>query len=417
VIKGAGAGLGYIVLTDNGSTPQTVTKTVSVTTDWQFVSVTITASAGSTTVKPAFYFPNSAPVSFWIDALMVAEGPFSTSWVDGARAADLLGIVPLHNLLRWSEDLTQASAWVTGSSMAITKAGGDNTLTLVSANSEVIQASGATNVAGKTYTAAVRVKLGTLSGNIRIQLIDQSNLIAQTQIFTSALSASEYRTFYVTGTMGSSATQARVKLIGQSGSGTVLVESVRLLEGSHPGIYVPTTDAPILPPPSPVLDPAWSQNGRVRFTGIFPDVNVNGRNFGLFGGFGGFGATPDLCLWKYDTWGQYRNISFSRRDSSGVLRHLQPAPTTDLADGTPHDVELEWTNEISEATGVRQMWMRIYIDGVKVAEQDVAALYGATAWAPLDASRLISDGSVHAVLSRIALDYPTPRAGWRQVTQ
>lgn len=63
------------------------------------------------------------------------------------------------------------------------------------------------------------------------------------------------------------------------------------------------------------------------------------------------------------------------------------------------------------------MWQRLYIDGVLVAQQDVAALYGATAWAPIDPSRLVSDGNVHAVLcgpkKGVIIEFPTRRAGYR----
>ncbi|MNT95011.1 hypothetical protein D3C72_2368090 [compost metagenome] len=69
------------------------------------------------------------------------------------------------------------------------------------------------------------------------------------------------------------------------------------------------------------------------------------------------------------------------------------------------------------------MWMRLYIDGALIAQEDVATLYGATAWAPIDPSRLISDGYVNAVISGpssnpggVIIEFPRPRSGYRQVT-
>lgn len=67
-----------------------------------------------------------------------------------------------------------------------------------------------------------------------------------------------------------------------------------------------------------------------------------------------------------------------------------------IYDSAPHDVELIWRNYT--VNGVRSMPMEIWVDGVLVATQDVAALYGATAWTAPNASVLLSDGSTFATL-------------------
>jgi hypothetical protein len=231
----------------------------------------------------------------------------------------------------------------------------------------------------------------------------------------------------VTGTPGGSVSGLQIQIIGNAGTGTVIVESLRLVRGSHPGLEVMTTDTPIPAPASPALDPAWSQNGRIRFRVLTPPIST-GLSYAFLGALQSGVAAGLLRFYRpSEISAASEQVRFDRAHNgvtgtggSAGRGMLQPN-VIGFWNGAPHDVILEWTNEINETTGVREMWQRLYIDGVKVAEQNVTALYGATAWAPVDPSRLISDGSVHAVLSMqpngggVIVEFPPRRAGYSQV--
>ncbi|MNY19855.1 hypothetical protein D3C86_1533100 [compost metagenome] len=123
------------------------------------------------------------------------------------------------------------------------------------------------------------------------------------------------------------------------------------------------------------------------------------------------GATLLLCRSGDRATNNYAT-AFERKHNGGGgvpgRGNVEPSVAS-LYDGAPHDVILEWTNYFAydpiAGTVRRFMWQRLYIDGVKVAEQDVAVLYGATRWAEIDPSRLISDGNCFSVIST-PLDAP-----------
>ncbi len=354
--------------------------------------------------------------------------PFSTSYMPsgigfGVRESDLVGIVPPHNLLKWSEDFTkwQKTVGITVSGGTITKTAG--------APSEGIYQQITTDADGY-FCGAIKLKAGSLSkATLRIYDYTVNADIAPAQVLD--LPAADYSTFAVRGYAGNG------RLIGfiiypgdssQSTTGAIQVAQARLVKGHHPGIYVPTTDTPILPPPSPALDPAWQQNGRARFRVMPPPIST-GKHYNLIG-------YPSRDASVLAPMRLFRNAGFTttQQTINYVRQHnaatgfggnaglgILEGTVANFYDGTPHDVILEWTNEVRETDGRREMWQRLYIDGVLVAQQDVAALYGAMAWAEIDPSRLISDGTAFAVLSMlpsrggVIVEFAPRRAGYRQV--
>lgn len=373
-------------------------------------NISVKLAAQATESAPVtFALASTTSVTFTVSGSVTRFGcvnlPFRPSHVTGTKRPDLCGIVPPHNELAHSHDLT-ASAWTKTSGASVTKLGTANTVTLAATTDAIYQAVTPASVPGTTRTAAVKLKLGTLSGSIRLRLLDQAGAeIASKTIATADLHATDARTFWVTGTPGASVTGLRVQLIGNSGTGTVIVESVRLIRGRHPGVEVQTGDTPIPAPVSPALDPAWQQNGRVRLRVLPPPIST-GKTLAYLGYLNAgttVGATLAIGRHASHLESQKRFV-FERAHAGGSqARGVLDVNTTAFWDGAPHDVELEWTNYFAHDPVIgavrRFMWQRVYIDGVLVAQQDVAALYGATKWAEIDPSRLISDGNVFAVLS------------------
>lgn len=401
-----------------------------VTGRWGPLSVTFSIPAGATEAFIRCYTNQNADglVVYW-DEFQLEEGAFPTSFVKGTRQPDLAGIVYPQNELIHSHDLTQ-SPWVRTAGASVSKSGTANTLTLAATTDAVTQAATPPNVPGTTRTIAAKLRLGTLSGSVRLRLLDQAGTqIASTTISTADLHATDTRTFTVTGTPGANVTGLRVQIIGNAGTGTVIVESLRLVRGYHPGIEVRTTDTPILPPPSPALDPAWSQNGRVKFRAITPFAYQ--KKIAYFGKALNEGpvSASDLGIGRTssDGSGSFQVYACRRHNGgtgNGGIAGSAYASTGNINvwDNAPHDWDFEWTNEIRESDGVREMWLRLYVNGALRLAIDVAALYGATAWADIDPSRLISDGTVNAVISGpssnpggVIIEFPRPRAGYRQV--
>lgn len=403
---------------------------------FDFVPVSITTGALAVTDLRLTIRTNSAvATTFYVDALQIEENPFATSWVDGTRNADVCGIVSPHNEILYSNALDQwaaIGAKSAGASVAANNATAqDGTLTAdtltLGASDYIQQFVTPPSVGGTTRTFAVVLKAGTLSGSVKIRINDQSGVLIGSAV-TCALTSS-FQTYFVTVTPSASTTQLKLTIIQDVGTGTIIFDSARLVQGSHPGVYVRTTDTAIAKPADAILDAAWVQNGSLKFR-ILPPANSTGKTIGYVGAMDGssgsvadptrkhFGSTLLLCRNADRSDGR---IDFDRRHNSttgtaGIAgRGFLGYTSATFLDGAPHDVELIWKNyeALDPATGQwrRYMPQELWIDGVLVASQDVAALYGATEWATPDATRIISDGNVNSVLSQLVLGYPSLPAG------
>lgn len=362
--------------------------------------------------------------TYYSDALQIEASPFATSWVQGGttRNADLCGIVPPQQYLLSSEAFNNAAWAAEGTGAAQPTAAG--VYTISNLDNRLYQAiTPNVSPSSTAWTFAVSLKLGTLNGNVQIRLEDQAGATigSALTVNTTDLSATDARTYYVTATPGASVTGLRAKIKGgSSGTGTIVLVSARLVQGSHPGVYVRTTDTAIPAPASVALDPAWSQNGMVKVRIKTPaDANPNLALVGLFGEVNPASATVKIRFFRPSSAATASNaVSFDRQSnhtqtvSGGVGRCLLNGVAA-IWDGAPHEVWLVWRNYT--LNGVRYMPMELWVDGVLVASQDVAALYGATAWATIDAGKLVSDGNVQATLTAPSdgqmLSYPVLPAG------
>ncbi|MNX83493.1 hypothetical protein D3C86_1152590 [compost metagenome] len=411
-----------------------LTRTVYGAGDWAFCEVTWRNELGvpaSVSIEVC-QLNTDVPAIFEVDKAQLELGSLATSWIPGGgrRYADRVGIVPPHNLIPWSTDF---SKWAKSGVTIVNPAAQDPQLNYTAAllqkaavGSPAIWIDSGMACSGRTVTFPIWLAAGTLT-TAQLRIMDDTQTVGS-NLKTVEL-VPEWRRYDVTYTFPPGvAGNAQVLLYidqGNTTPGTIYAWHPNLHLGSTPGIDVPTFDSPILPPPSLALDPAWSQNGEAEFDLELPKLTV-GDGFGLFSSMDPNGTGATVALWRYSGTSAASGLLIAERthngpSGSGGVGRTQLAVSVDPAlFGTRVRFKLAWTHEINEQTGVREMWLKTYVNGALTAQVDVAALYGATAWAPINPSRLISDGNVNAVLSGpdggIILSYPTPRTGYRQVS-
>lgn len=222
----------------------------------------------------------------------------------------------------------------------------------------------------------------------------------------------------MTGIAPSDAVTARVRFFTTVQATTESADfyGTSFVEGYHPGPYVRTTDTAIPAPTSPALDPAWSQNGAVEFTVVPPPIST-GLSYLLFGqnGSSNYSLSPlAVARSSSQSTSDYQVIMERKHNGASGTggtagRGALLNSSVNIWDGAPHTLRVEWLNYT--LSGVRAMTQRIYIDGTLTDSQDVAALYGATAWATIGASKAVADGNVFATLSDVRPYYPTLPAG------
>lgn len=345
-------------------------------------------------------------------------GPFATSYIPTSgttvtRAADLCGIVPPHNLLKHSQDFSQ-SVWVqafSGCVTSTTASAPDNLATAATVNMAAGTGSGIFQITSELWAGQAlcgSVWLKGASGGEQVQLIlrrsdTHANVAAPLQL-TLTNTWQRYAYPYTNSSVIPGVFVEFAVIRNQSTS-SFSVWGAQITSGAHPGQYIKTTDTPIPAPTSPVLDPAWRENGALEFDILPPPIST-GLGYYLFGSSSGV-AGPSLFRSSAWSTGQYY-INYYKVANTGLIPWTT-IPIPNIWDGAKHRIRLEWTNYL--LNGIRYMWQRLYVDGVLIAEQNVAALYGATAWAAIDPSRLVSDGSVFDTLSNLRSEYPTLPAG------
>lgn len=401
---------------------------LSLTTEWTRVSLTRAMTQTGTGSIRLTSVSDAAAIDVLAWGFQCEASPFPTSYIPTTtttvtRQPDLCGIVPPHNLLKWSNAFKQAPwSLSAGGSFGATVAAPDDSVTATTitlgAGTSMLQNTGV-NFDGKTFTASIWLRVSSGTATVNLGIFNGSggqevvcNLTTTWQRFTVKVAVSS-------GTV-------RMYLVKPGSSVTLEAFGAQVVEGNHPGVYVPTADTPIPAPVSLALDPAWSQNGAIEYTALLPALST-GKGYGVIG-YGSSGSAFGFWRWS-GTLANSAALIFDRRHNSatgesGVAGRATNTVTvsSDAFGLSPVRFRHEWTNEINELTGVREMWLRTYQNGVLLNEKDVAALYGATAWATVDPSRMISDGNVNAVISGpssnpggVIIEFPRPRAGYRQV--
>lgn len=396
-------GIRIHIFSGDGITQLAVTEVLTLGSTWQLVTATAAATSTSMQVRISSTSDGHAnDVLVW--GYQLEAGPFATSRIPTTTAAvtrnaDLCGIVRPHNLLRYSEQFDNA-LWTLGVSaqavVANTTAAPDGSTTAdtlqfnAASSAAQYSSSQVTGAASKTYTFSVWVKAGT-STSLRLGIDDGTSTLA----YADFTLTSSWQRVSVTGTAGSSVSYVRGYLRGLSTTGTFYAWGAQLVEGSHPGVYVRTTDTAIAAPASPALDPAWVQNGKL--TGYY--VQPSGAN--VAAGTVILGYSGGLLITQYAS-----TITLSRVTAGGTR---SVSITLNGADNTRHSFVASWGNYVTSA-GVRSMPLTLTVDST-TATIDAAALYGDSSWSSLDASRLVSGGTVFATHSDLTPDWPTLPAG------
>jgi len=274
----------------------------------------------------------------------------------------------------------------------VTASGGRSLVTLAATTDNLYQAisSLVTPIASTARTIAAELMLpssSAISGSVLLRLLDQAgNQIASTTVNTSTLNTSTPTTVFVTGTPAADDTGLRAQIIGNSGTGGILVDNWRQVQGSMPGIEVRTGDTPILRPAGDVVDPSWNSNGKI--SGSF--VTPVGSN--VAAGAVILGKAGEIVITQKAT-----TIELSRTSNGGVRT---VTITLNAADGGLHAFIAEWGNYLT--SGTRAMPLTLTV-GATTGTIDCAALYGDSAWTPPE-RHWQSGGSVFATL--IGILYP-----------
>lgn len=393
----------------------------------QWTRITHTYTATSSMVAESHVFAVIIPAGggiVYLDAGMVEVGPFATSWVDSlqTRNADICGIVYPHNLLRYSEQLDNA-VWskVACSVTANAAAGPDGTITadrIVSVTpSARVEQTVAIN-AGKTYTLSRWLaKAGTASPKMWIAWLNAAGGTISDTTSLPVASATGIRDA-LTGAPPAGAVSAVIRVFSsdQTSLQDADVCQVQFNEGSMPGPYVRTADTAI---PAPAGGWTWPQNIAIEFGAVIPGYGpVNGTVANIFGMDPGpsSGATPwGPRLYIDPTTGnvflQVCMADGSAGAYGGVRFH-----TISVATAVTAGIRYGWRIELLNYSlnGVRKMLVNLYKDGSLIATVDLAALYGATAYA-FPSQLMVSNGYTYATLSAPSngqmISYPPLPAG------
>jgi hypothetical protein len=353
----------------------------------------------------------------YFDCLKFEASPFMTSWHDGTRSPDQCAVVEPHNYSDRSDDFSHWERLSEAKAVVINAApdpfGGNTADQLEFTGTSAVAVYRKTltipgSLAGKTISFPVWLKAGTATG-VTLRIDDQNNSTIGSAI-PMDLTTTMQR-YFVPVTCGAGVTQIKLVFRART-TGTFFAYGHQANDGLIPGPYVQTQDTPILPS-GITTDQAFWQNGAIEFDVVLPTIST-GKNYNIIGSGTPWASPYVEALDLYRAAGTAANshsINLVRKHNGttgqgAITGRGLITSTATLFDGAKHRVRLEWSNYV--LAGVRYMWLKIYIDGTLAASQDVAALYGATAW--IAPERLwLSDGNVFATLGDVVPSYlPLP---------
>ncbi|MDA8216980.1 MAG: hypothetical protein M0Z94_05110 [Dehalococcoidales bacterium] len=381
---------------------------------WQPVSTVFTSNAsGSPQVSVQCRNEAATAITFYLDALKVEQASFVTSWCDGTRTADQVALWIPQQYASVSRDF---STWAPSGNPAYPGWSAPANSGLVVASDGQYRAQVwtiahttdyltgpviATDVplSSVSWTAAVRMKAGTLSASVLLQWVDQNGAVVGSAV-TCPLT-STIQTYPVTCSPTSATTSLQLRIAGASGAGTVILESWRVSQGPFAGLDLTTTGTPIVMPANgwDCLGGQWGQNGQIEFDVVTPAIGSTGGYFAAFGDLpSSVSGQGNLCLFQYS---MDPRAYFDRAfiGWSGTQRgRITHTYANLLWDGNKHHVKLVWMNYV--LNGVRYMPVQLWIDYVLVGSGDMAASYGATLWSSLERV-YASNGGTNATLGNL----------------
>lgn len=426
------------------------TETFTLTTTWKRYKITGTG-AGANNVRVSV--DRVTTTSFILAAFAQCEAlPWASSYIKTTTAtvtryADIAGMWKPHNYLLHARDLTQgavaaadgaaqtASGWLRrGTPITAARAGAAadgtatcTTLTLAATGDSIYQIVPLdSQPSGATWIFAVALRLGTIGGGGSIDLklkTAQTNIgrniyndfasTSTTNVLVADLSASETRTFYVSRTPGAASADILAEISGNTGTGTVLVESCRLVRSVfHPGRLL-VTEATAIPVPEQGWEwPTWlQQNGYVEFKATLPAISTGTGGGpdgpGIFGDVNA--ATAYLNLLRPGSATTAQNYMNFYRRADGGLQSVTNVDTGAVHDGAAHTIRLTWKNYNTSA-GVATMLLELDIDGVNKSTSANLVTSTVTKWSA--GERLFASiGYNDAVLRNLVVGVPTLPAG------
>jgi hypothetical protein len=422
-VRAVSGSVSAIVEWENASTTVNYAQTTATLgTTWTRITATGTTPAGVTSVKVRVREFSTNSIYVW--GAQMESGTAATSYIPTTtasvlRSGELAGIVSPHNLLLYSEPISQGtigssttpwqiSPWTAASSSVDSPQFVDSS-TLVNVNTsgtpgmyqDVTVLSG---VSGKTFTFSVWIRQNATTASIAIRIMNQAGAATRGSPVTCTIDGT-WRRYSVTATMDAADTSIRVRIDTYNAAGSILVYGAQLTEGYLPGRYVRTTDTQVLP--TTVIDPSWSQNGYIEADITWPARTVNG-NIYSFGE--GILTTPGTIIFTTDQSGT--TIRFGRYDSASSLRNASVSAATIFNDRTAR-VRMEWTNYL--LAGSRFMLLRLYLNNTLQVETNYAGTAGSS-WPTVDVTRfgrLRATASDQGVVSNLVLGIPALPEGAR----
>lgn len=378
--------------------------------------VVVTFTAGASGTRYGLKTRSAVVANVTIDALQIEPGPIRTSLIltDGApgvRQPDILGFASPHNYVPDSDNAARSGWSVSYPQASDTLPNGRPGLsTQISSGSASHYSNGGLGVGQQAgymkrwYTSVwVRAESGTATAEVRPEILGAGG--ANTNVVTVDTT---WRRIALDGwNTGLANATKPISILVRSVSGAIRVWGAQLVEGYGPGPYVRTGSMPILPSASPVLDPAFAQNGFVEWDAVNVPNVANTTAIHHFGAGAGF-----VGLYRFQ-WGSTTKtavltlIPADVQSSPGGYRDVGGIP--DAFYTGKCRVRIEWTNYL--LGGVRYMFHRLIINGVVYYQKNAAADLDATVWPQPDAGRFISAGNVYATISNVKIGLLRPPAG------
>ena len=339
--------------------------------------------------------------------MYVWGGQFESGWVPTSymptvasatnRLGDMAGVVVPHNLILYSEPVSQgtinttSSPWlVTGWSASTTPVAGPlanllNATTITTTGTsgdnirQAITPSG--TVASRVFTFSVWLRQAVTTASVQIRLENQAGTIIGSAITCRV--DSTWRRYHVTETTGSTDTGIIAKILTANAGGSIEVFGAQVTEGHLPGRYVRTTDTRV--ENQPVVDSGWQQNGYIEAT-----LNwyfFSGQTLYMLGN----PASSTAGNIRLDTNGGGANtVRFLRYHAAGSASSVAFTDAT-FASGNTGRIRLEWQNYT--LAGTRYVYLRIHTISGGVATLRATSLNLASTvtglWPAIDLSRLI----------------------------
>lgn len=436
--------LGTVEVEDSGGVGKVSIESCG--TGYWRVRVSLLANAGATAVLLSYYpaYSNNQLVSSvamtgtktaggaQLEKLPIHTSYIATTTAAITRNADLCAVAKPHNYLQYATKLGTASSstfqapWVkvAGANLLANAAGSNGTTTAQTLNFaaaadscyQIVTPDIQPSTSFWCFAVAMRKAAASpvTSFDLKIKTsvtgsatyADYSTTVATTTVLMSDFAdTTSTRTYYVSGTPAATAASIMCEMIRNSGNGSVVIESCRLVRGYFPGLPL-TTEGSNVPLPANGWEwPTWlTQNGYIQFSGVLPVIST-GLLYRIFGDYSAAG--PAIFRDSASTTAQ-NFLTITYLNNAGASSSEASINVGAIWDSALHIFKLEWLNYT--LSGTQYMYLRLYIDGVLKSTSANLASATVTAWtAP--AQFAASDGNTFATIRDLSIGVPSLPSG------